>query len=71
MIKPRFESTDLLDADRPEKVPEILNNTAEAMRKIRDYYPDINPSSQYRWNAIAGELKATAERIEQKLKELG
>lgn len=70
MIKPRFESTDLLDADKPEEIPVAIRNAATYMRQ----YPGNTGTANLEYSAvtdIAQILEEAAERIEQKLKELG
>jgi hypothetical protein len=79
MIPPRFESTDLDDPDLPKGIPPVLRNAAKLMREqgedcreqwaVRPRAHDRDPGKG--WEIIAAELEATADRIEQKLKELG
>lgn len=74
MITPRFESTDLCDPALPQGIPPVLRNAAKLMRENAEdlrTLPVRDPDPGKDWDIIAAELEATAERIEQKLKELG
>ena len=71
MIKPRFESTDLLDADKLTEIPKVLRNSTNYFRSYSSSFEDAqHPKFS---EALEGTLKIledAAEQIEKRLEAL-